>query len=83
MRKDMWGSLPDPRNPSVSGGDSFDLSWISSTLKWIRFVKITSTGDRWLTDADGDKVRHVSGLGALSGTGSSGFDLDAVCAVKY
>jgi len=75
---------PDPTNPSISGGDSFDLSDITrKKLAWIQYIKITATGDGWLTDSNGDKVRHVQDLGACSGTGSSGFDLDAVSAVNY
>jgi Putative Ig domain len=74
---------PDPTNPSVSGGDSFDLEDIGG-LTWIQYIKIKSTGDDWLTDDDGhDKIRHIKDLGACSGTGSSGFDLDAVSAVNY
>jgi hypothetical protein len=75
---------PDPTNPSVSGGDSFDLSDITrKKLFWIQYIKITATGDKWLTDSNGDKVRHVQDMGACSGAGSSGFDLDAVSAVNY
>ncbi len=75
---------PDPRSPSVSGGDSFDLSDITAnSLSWIQFVKITAVGDNWLVDPDGDRVRHTPDLGSLSGAGSSGFDLDAVCAINY
>jgi len=80
------GYSPDPRTPSISGGDSFDLSSItSSRFDWIRYVRITATGDNWLIDMNGDKVRHVSdaATGACSGGGSSGFDLDAVCAIHY
>jgi len=75
---------PDPTNPSVSGGDSFDLSDITrKKLTWIQYIKITATGDGWLTDSNGDKVRHVQDMGACNGSGSSGFDLDAVSAVNY
>jgi len=78
------GGSPDPRDPSVSGGDSFNLSDITAkSLSWIQFVKITATGDKWLVDPDGDRVRHTPDLGSLSGAGSSGFDLDAVCAINY
>lgn len=76
--------IPDPTNPFLAGGDRFDLSWIRErSLKWIRFVKITATGDECLADSDGDPVRHVSEAGALGGAGNSGFDLDAVSAVHY
>jgi len=74
---------PDPTNPSVSGGDSFDLEDITEDLSWIQYIKITATGDGWLTDRNGDSVRHVQDMGACSGAGSSGFDLDAVSAVNY
>ncbi|MEA1926749.1 MAG: putative Ig domain-containing protein [Candidatus Auribacterota bacterium] len=75
---------PDPTNPSVSGGDSFDLSDITrKDLLWIQYIKITATGDGWLTDSNGDKVRHTQFMGACSGAGSSGFDLDAISAVNY
>jgi hypothetical protein len=77
---------PDPRDPKVSGGDSFDLSAIREVeLKWIQFIRITSTGDAWLRDGNGDLVRHShkSPSWGASGTGNSGFDLDAVCAVNY
>ncbi len=74
---------PDPTNPAVSGGDSFDLDSISASLTWIQYIRITSTGDNWLEDKDGDFVRHTDGSGATSGGGNSGFDLDAACAVHY
>ncbi len=78
------GGAPDPRDPAVSGGDSFDLSDLSgASLSWIQFIRITATGDGWLQDIDGVPVRHTPELGSLSGSGSSGFDLDAVCAVNY
>ena len=75
---------PDPTNPAVSGGDSFDLNDITEKkLTWIQYIKVTATGDGWLTDSDGDSVRHTQIYSACSGAGSSGFDLDAVCAVNY
>ena len=80
---------PDPTIPgdcpNFAGGDSFDLSDISSSLSWIQYVRITSTGDNWMKDINGDYVRHnndIMGI-ALSGTYTSGFDLDAVAAVHY
>lgn len=75
------GGSPDPRVPSAGGGDAFDLSALS--LDWIRYVRITSTGDNWLTDMNGDKVRHITESGACGGGGPSGFDLDAICAINY
>ncbi len=75
---------PNPADPSVSGGDSFDLSDITvKDLKWVSYVRITATGDDWLLDCNGNKVRHVKEMSACSGVGSSGFDLDAVCAINY
>ena len=77
--------VPDPTDPAVSGGDSFDLNNISPNLTWIQYVRITSTGDNWLQDMNGDFVRHTHGspTWGASGTGNSGFDLDAVAAVNY
>ncbi|MDD5556792.1 MAG: putative Ig domain-containing protein [bacterium] len=71
---------PDPR-AAAAGGDRFDLAEVG--LPWIRYVRIISTGDNWLTDMNGDRVRHILDMGAASGGGSSGFDLDAVCAVNH
>ena len=72
-------------NPAVSGGDFFDLSSISPNLTWIQYIRITSTGDNWLMDMNGDMVRHTNQAPTwgASGTGNSGFDLDAVAAVNY
>ncbi len=79
-----YNGSPDPRDPAVSGGDSFDLSAITEKeLSWIQYVRITSTGDNWLIDVNGDPVRHTHESGACSGVGSSGFDLDAICAINY
>ena len=76
-------NTPDPTDPVLSGGDSFDLSTISPDITWIQYIKVTSTGDNWLLDVNGDYVRHSPENGACSGTWSSGFDLDAVTAVHY
>jgi len=76
--------FPDPADPGVSGGDSFDIDAVEEAqLGWIQYIRIQSTGDKWLTDADGDVVRHNPETGACSGTYMSGFDLDGVCAVHY
>lgn len=76
------GGFPDPTNPNVSGGDHFDLSHITvKNLLWVKYIRIRSTGDLWLTDMNGNLVRHTSGAAALSGVGNSGFDLDAVSAI--
>ncbi len=80
------GANPSPVDPNLSGGDSFDLGdLLGVNLPWIRFVRITSTGDSWLRDPDGDLVRHSneSPTFSASGTGNSGFDLDAIAAVHY
>ncbi len=77
---------PSPLNTVLSGGDQFDLSSLPAPRpSWIRFVRITSTGDGWLTDPDGHVVRHsnVAPYSAASGLGNSGFDLDAVAAINF
>lgn len=74
----------DPTDPVRSGGDSFDLARLGRPdLHWIRFIRIRSTGDNALIDAQGFSIRHTSENGALGGGGSSGFDLDAVSAANY
>lgn len=75
----------NPTDPTASGGDSFDANQLGIPgLTWIRYVKIQSAGDNaWVDDFGGDPVRHPSENGALSGSGTSGFDLDAVSAVNY
>lgn len=75
----------DPTNSSASGGDSFDINELAIPgLTWIRFIKLQSTGDNAVADDLGaDLVRHTSLFSALSGAGSSGFDLDAISAVNY
>jgi len=83
---------PDPTNPAVSGGDSFDLSQlVGQPLRWARFVRIMGTGDGWLTDVNGDLVRHDHDPFTRSCDDhasnpegqKSGFDLDAVAAIHY
>ncbi len=75
----------DPTDPRQSGGDSFDLSALGIPgLTWVRYIKIQSTGHNVLRDDFGSHpVLHTESLGATSGTGSSGFDLDAVTAIHY
>jgi hypothetical protein len=78
----------DPTNPNASGGDSLDLDDVAARagLSWIRYIRIQSTGDAALRDdAGGDLIRHPDdpAFNPLSGSGSSGFDLDAVSAVHY
>jgi len=77
----------DPTNPNRSGGDSFDLDAAAARagLTWIRYIRIQSTGDSARSDASGHPIRHPDdpAFNPLSGSGSSGFDLDAVSAVHY
>lgn len=76
----------DPTDPARSGGDSFDLGTLGAQdLSWIRFVRLRATGDRVLVDSKGLPIQHIDdpAYKPLSGTGSSGFDLDAVSAVNY
>ena len=77
-------AVADTVNPSLSGGDLFDLDAITKkSLSWIQYVRLTSTGDKWIVDSDGDYVKHTSDMNALSGGGISGFDLDAIAAIHY
>jgi hypothetical protein len=75
----------DPTDPSKSGGDSFDISALSGPvpLSWFRYIRISSTGHEVITDLFNKPVGHTNVTGALSGQGSSGFDLDAVSAVHW
>lgn len=75
---------PDPTNPAVSGGDSFDLNDLPGRpFTWIQYLRITATGDRWLWGENGNPVRHTDYRKSLAGDDSSGFELDAVSAVNY
>ena len=60
----------DPRNPAVSGGDSFDLATVG--LSEARFVRITDPGA---------SVPDPGNSFPTPGVGKSGFDLDAIVAV--
>jgi hypothetical protein len=77
----------DPTDPSRSGGDSFDLATLAvlghPAPSWIRYIRIRATGDAVFRDLLGKPVRHTTENNALTGTSSSGFDLDAACAVHY
>ncbi len=74
------GLDPDPTDPAVSGGDSFDIGELG--LDWIRFVRIQSTGNRWLADADGDLIHHPEEMNAADrGDAKAGFDLDAAASI--
>ncbi len=75
---------PDPTDPFVSGGDSFDLDDIvERQLRWVQYIKIQSTGDNATRDTSGNLIRHNPETGACSGANYSGFDLDAVSAIHY
>jgi hypothetical protein len=73
-----------PYDPTVSGGDQFDLADLG--LAWIRFIRITDTGEgnyRPSYDIDGDLINDYGNFvdtdPTVPGTGiSSGFDIDAV-----
>lgn len=76
----------DPTDPAVSGGDSFDLADLNlpDGLDWIRYVRLQSTGHKWLIDMNGDTVHHPNDKATRSADRSfnkSGFDLDAVTAI--
>ena len=74
------GYSPDPTDPAISGGDSFDISAVG--FEWIRYVRIQSTGSKWLYDDDGDLIYHNAEMEAASiSNPKSGFDLDAVTAI--
>jgi len=60
----------DPRDPSVSGGDSFDLATIG--LAQARFIRITDPGA---------SVPDPGNSFPTPGVGKSGFDLDAIVAI--
>ncbi|MCS7008948.1 MAG: hypothetical protein NZL93_03295, partial [Chthoniobacterales bacterium] len=67
---------PDPTDPNLSGGDSFDLSDLG--LDWVRFVKIQSTGHLWMLDQFEQPIHHNQETNAANRESpTSGFDLDA------
>jgi len=76
----------DPSDPSRSGGDSFDLNGLPTAdagLRWVRYIRIRSPGDKVTKDSYGNLIRHTSDYSALIGISTSGFDLDAVSAVNW
>ena len=79
------GVKVDATDPTVSGGDSFDLADLQVPgLTWISFIRIQSTGDKWLRDQDGDLIHHPNGKETFEANRNfykSGFDLDAVTAI--
>ena len=79
-------SAPLSTNSALSGGDQFDLRDLpGQPLTWVRFIRLTATGDNWLRDEQGEFVRHTNKVPTFgaSGKGNSGFDLDAVVALNY
>ncbi len=68
---------PDPFDPSVSGGDSFDLAQIG--FPWARFIRITDPGFQATADSDGDWIEDPGDH--VMGPGQSGFDLDSIAAL--
>ncbi|MBI4209053.1 MAG: hypothetical protein HY538_05025 [Deltaproteobacteria bacterium] len=68
---------PNPFDPSVSGGDSFDLASIG--LSWARYLRITDPGFQKTADADGDLIEDAGDH--VMGPGQGGFDLDAIAAL--
>lgn len=76
-----------PFDPTVSGGDQFDLADLG--IPAIRFIKITDTGDaRHLptTDIDGDVIYDYGNLIDPDPTRpalgiAAGFDIDAIAAI--
>ncbi len=65
----------DPTNPSVSGGDQFDLEVLG--LDWVRFVRLTDCGDS-VTDGglfDLDAVVAVNWSTGIEGSAVSPFSI--------
>ena len=73
----------NPMDPTRSGGDSFDLASLGKPeLTWIRYIRLESPGHSAMRDDEGrDWIEHTNLFGALSGQGTSGFDLDAITAI--
>lgn len=75
----------NPLDPSVSGGDFFDLADVG--LTWAKYVKITDTGipgtPTETRDADGDVIDDPGNLYNDPSIGKLGFDLDAVAAIHW
>ncbi|MCB2153506.1 hypothetical protein KQI84_01355 [bacterium] len=73
----------DPGDPSVSGGDAFDLADVG--LGWARYVRLTDTGtpgaSSEMSGTNGEPI-YDSGL-TLAGPPTAGFDLDTIVAVNY
>ncbi len=61
----------DPTDPTVSGGDSFDLADVG--LSWAAYVRITDVGG---------EIPDVGDLPPFLPPPNAGFDLDAVAAVN-
>ena len=67
----------DPTDPSVAGGDPFDLDDVG--LDWVKYIRIIDTNEPPNAgfDDDGDEIYDAGVITAQK----SGFDLDAVVAV--
>lgn len=69
-----------PFDPSVSGGDSFDLHDVG--LSYAKYVKITDTGTTDIAPTIDSRGNIVNDPGnALNAAPTAGFDLDAVAAI--
>lgn len=69
-----------PFDPSLSGGDSFDLREVG--LSYARYVKITDTGTTEISPTVDSRGNIVNDPGnAMNTPPTAGFDLDAVAAV--
>lgn len=71
----------DPLDPTVSGGDSFDLADLNMvSARFIRLRDIGAPGSpHEVLDKDGEAILDRSGI---FGGASGGFDLDAVAAIN-
>lgn len=82
----------DPTDPTVAGGDAFDLADVG--LEWASWIRLYSTGiddtspcysgcpfNTRMTDFDGDLIDDEGKHGTCSGT-VGGPDIDAVAIVK-
>lgn len=68
---------PDPTDPNLSGGDSFDLEELG--VEWVRYVRVESTGHLWKLDQYGQPIHHNQETNAANrNSPTSGFDLDAI-----
>lgn len=70
-------------NPTVSGGDFFDLADVG--LNWAKYVKIKDTGTPGtateMRDSDGDSIDDPGNSFNFPSSKTVGFDLDAIAAI--